>query len=661
MGKRTFLYRLLNPTTDSVELNKSYDITEHMLKGDWQYYRSNLNNIRDMEKLRRKLIMKKISPKDFTIFHENITTVISMYKTSLKDKKLVAYLCEATGVTDIKEIFDLCENLKQLIERNLDISKAKFIDDVSQEKLGNFDIKNLVYINKGLDEKVDNHYKQSIESSQQFECVRKYLSDLISTQEKSAKTTEFVKLHETAKNDATLQATKRRSTFLKKSLDLVNEKGSGGVGLEYKSDYSNCTETYSLNTQNIDSVASGGNQSSMVITSPDIRKIASLINSSKNDLISALELYYYKFVDKFAEYNLDSLIAFIINLDVLQCKCYIAKEYNYCKPTIKADEKSFIEFEGIRHCLIEHLNTRELYVTNDLSLGNAENANGILLYGTNAVGKTSFIKAIGISIIMAQAGLFVPAAKFTYCPYNTLFTRILGNDNIFKGLSTFAVEMTELRTILQMADNNSLILGDELCSGTESDSALSIFVAGLENLHQKNCTFLFATHFHEIVKYSEIEALDKLKMFHMSVIFDRATNKLVYDRKLKAGPGESMYGLEVCKSLNLPPDFLTRAHDLRVKYNTYYKNTLAQDPSRYNTKKLKDNCEICKNQVGTEIHHLEYQMDAKDGFIKTDNHAFHKNHSANLINICTACHDKIHHNKIKLTTRKTTEGYELQL
>ena len=90
-----------------------------------------------------------------------------------------------------------------------------------------------------------------------------------------------------------------------------------------------------------------------------------------------------------------ALIAFIINLDVLQCKCYIAKEYNYCKPTIKSGDKSFLDFEGIRHCLIEHLNTRELYVTNDLSLGDSENANGILLYGTNAVGKTSFIKAIG--------------------------------------------------------------------------------------------------------------------------------------------------------------------------------------------------------------------------------------------------------------------------
>ena len=229
--------------------------------------------------------------------------------------------------------------------------------------------------------------------------------------------------------------------------------------------------------------------------------------------------------------------------------------------------------------------------------------NGILLYGTNAVGKTSFIKAIGISLIMAQAGLYVPASNFTFSPYNTLFTRILGNDNIFKGLSTFAVEMTELRTILQTSDKNSMILGDELCSGTESDSALSIFVSGLEILHAKNCTFLFATHFHEIVKYDEIIALDKLTMYHMSVIFDKANNKLIYDRKLKSGAGESMYGLEVCKSLNLPTAFLDRAHDLRIKYNKMYNNVLANDTSKYNAKKIRDVCELCKTRVGTEVHH----------------------------------------------------------
>ena len=150
----------------------------------------------------------------------------------------------------------------------------------------------------------------------------------------------------------------------------------------------------------------------------------------------------------------------------------------------------------------------------------------------------------------------------------------MGNDNLFKGLSTFAVEMSELLPIITLADKNSLILGDELCSGTDSSSALSIFSTGLENLHEMKSTFLFATHFHEIVNYEEVKNLDKMKMYHMSVIYDKSTNKLVYDRKLKLGEGESMYGLEVCKSIDLDDNFLVRAHDLSMKYNKFYKNIL---------------------------------------------------------------------------------------
>ena len=92
---------------------------------------------------------------------------------------------------------------------------------------------------------------------------------------------------------------------------------------------------------------------------------------------------------------------------------------------------------------------------------------------------------------MAQSGFYVPCSQFTYKPYKAIFSRILGNDNLFKGLSTFAVEMSELRTILQLADENSLILGDELCSGTETESALSIFVSGLQHLYHVNSKVIF--------------------------------------------------------------------------------------------------------------------------------------------------------------------------
>ena len=296
-------------------------------------------------------------------------------------------------------------------------------------------------------------------------------------------------------------------------------------------------------------------------------------------------------------------------------------------------------------------------MTNDLAL----HAAGILLYGTNAVGKTSFIKSVGIAIIMAQAGLYVPCSTFTYQPYRNVFTRILGNDNLFKGLSTFAVEMTELRTILTMADAHSLVLGDELCSGTESDSALSIFTAGLEILHKRESTFLFATHFHEINKYEEITNLSRLKMMHMAVHFNKEKNLLVYDRKLREGPGESMYGLEVCKSLNLPEDFLQRAHDIRMKYHPEKQNMLALSPTHFNAKKLVGNCEVCQKHKASEVHHLQPQKKAgaSNEYIFNTSQNFHKNHVANLLNICENCHKKIHKSNEEYKVIKTSEGYIL--
>jgi DNA mismatch repair protein MutS len=236
--------------------------------------------------------------------------------------------------------------------------------------------------------------------------------------------------------------------------------------------------------------------------------------------------------------------------------------------------------------------------------------------------------------------MYVPCTKFTYKPYRAIFTRILGNDNLFKGLSTFAVEMSELRLILKMADKNSLVLGDELCSGTEIESALSIFMAGLMALHKKEVSFIFATHFHEILKYDEMRELTKLSVKHLSVIYDRERDCLIYDRKLKPGSGSRMYGLEVCKSLYLPQEFLDCAYQLRAKYNSDSRGELKNpDAPKYNAAKIRGICEMCKTNIGEEIHHLQEQNLAdKEGYIE----GAHKNHAGNLMSICKSCHDSIH-------------------
>jgi DNA mismatch repair protein MutS len=262
---------------------------------------------------------------------------------------------------------------------------------------------------------------------------------------------------------------------------------------------------------------------------------------------------------------------------------------------------------------------------------------------------------------MAQSGLFVPCSEFNFMHYNYIFTRILGNDNIFKGLSTFAVEMSELRTILRLADQNSLVLGDELCSGTENTSAISIFVAGIQKLHQTKSSFIFATHLHEIVNYSEITTLESVVFKHMSVIYNKEKDMLIYDRKLKNGPGNNMYGLEVCKSLKLPEDFLEAAFNIRMKYHPEEGSMLSLKSSHFNSQKVMNLCEKCNKNVGKEVHHLQHQNEANEnGIINKDGKVFHKNNVANLITLCEDCHNEMHKKKVQHKKVKTSQGYKIK-
>jgi DNA mismatch repair protein MutS len=341
------------------------------------------------------------------------------------------------------------------------------------------------------------------------------------------------------------------------------------------------------------------------------------------------------------------LIACIQKMDVYHTKSEIATKYHYCKPVLEKRDVSFLRAKKMRHVLIEHLEKQEAYVPNDVELG----PKSMLLFGTNAVGKTSLIKSIGICIIMAQAGLYVPCDEFIYCPYEYLFTRIIGNDNMFKGLSTFAVEMSELRVILQKSNAKSLVLGDELCSGTENDSALSIFMAGIEHLYAAKSSFIFATHFHAIQHFKELKDMPNLCLMHLTVRYNQELQRLFYGRTLQPGAGESVYGLEVCKSLQLPDAFLERAYALRNRVSDHT-SILTMRPSRYNRDKIVTMCEFCKKEMGTETHHLQYQKDAKNDYIGT----MDKDHPSNLASICESCHKHIHALGLVYEKRKNIDG-----
>jgi DNA mismatch repair protein MutS len=643
MGKRKFLYNFLNPVCNEEYLQREYNITEYFLTKYEEYdfiLKNDLSTIKDISKWERQICMKKISPRSFYNLYNNILTIKKIYEKIMNDSKIKEYL----------EVFEkntlsiglYCDEISEFINNNLVLIIAKDLENTN-----NFETN---FIEHGIDEELDKKTNTLQITELKLDAIQIFLSSFIENKEKKGvKTTDYVKIHETEKNKFSLVCTSRRCKLLLESLPenptIVKLNYNGGGEFHF---------TISKKQFSFEKQSATNN----FIYDDQIKGLCKTISTMKVSMKDLVSEVFHKFIKKFEQFQsqLESVINFITLIDIIYTKSSIAKKYNYCKPNIVCSDKSFVEAKCLRHCLIEQFQTNELYITNDINLGN-NMVDGILLYGTNAVGKTSFIKALGIAVIMAQSGLFVPCSEFHFKPYKYLFTRIIGNDNIFKGLSTFAVEMSELRTILRLGDQNSLILGDELCSGTETLSAISIFVAGIQQLHRCKSSFIFATHLHEIVNYEEINSLKTVHLKHMEVIFDKQKDILIYDRKLKDGPGDSMYGLEVCKSLNLPQEFLNTAYEIRMKYHPETRSLLSLRTSQYNTKKVINLCEKCKINQGKEVHHLQYQKDANsDGIICSSDTLFHKNNLANLITLCEQCHLEIHKNNTKMKKVKTTKG-----
>ena len=184
-----------------------------------------------------------------------------------------------------------------------------------------------------------------------------------------------------------------------------------------------------------------------------------------------------------------------------------------------------------------------------------------------------------------------------------------------------------------------MILGDEICSTSESQSSISIVSASIITLSQRESSFIFASHLHEVQEIDQIKALKNLNVFHISVEYDEHTNILKYDRKLKKGRCSSLYGLEVCKSLQLPPEFLLLANQIRQSQLGMHQTIVSTKTSRYSSEVFVDMCSICKINNAQEVHHVQEQHTAdKNGFIGS----IHKNHASNLLPLCEGCHNNIH-------------------
>lgn len=333
---------------------------------------------------------------------------------------------------------------------------------------------------------------------------------------------------------------------------------------------------------------------------------------------------------------------FVEEVDCSLCFAKVAQERGFYRPTLieTTESGSSIRVKKLRHPLIEAIATKTQYVTHDVSL--VPDGGGWLLYGMNASGKSSLMKAIGIAVLLAQCGSFVPAREMELAPFERLLTRILNVDNLWAGLSSFAVEVSELRDIFLRADNKTLVLGDELCSGTESVSATALVAAGIQHLLKVKSRFVFATHYHDLFKLPEIRDAKGLSVWHLKVRYDVAQDILIYERTLSPGPGSTLYGIEVARALGMPVDVLDAAITFR---RALQGEKVEEDinPSAWNRSIAARECEMCGASIARdlEVHHIRPRADA-EGADRFDDTGLGRDDLRNLAVVCGSCHDAHH-------------------
>jgi len=242
----------------------------------------------------------------------------------------------------------------------------------------------------------------------------------------------------------------------------------------------------------------------------------------------------------------------IARLDALCSLATVAAEYGYRRPEIGA---AGIEIEGGRHPVVER--SEASFVPNPTALPHERPM--ALLTGPNMSGKSTYMRQVALVALLAQVGSFVPAGHAALPVIERVFTRVGASDDIAGGRSTFMVEMTELAAILEAADENSLVVLDEVGRGTSTRDGYAIAQAATEHLHDSVGAYtLFATHHHELTDV--VEGLPRARNYHFSA--GRDDGGVEFEHDLRAGPAEASYGVEVAEMAGVPAGVVDRASEL---------------------------------------------------------------------------------------------------
>ncbi len=293
---------------------------------------------------------------------------------------------------------------------------------------------------------------------------------------------------------------------------------------------------------------------------PELKEIETLILESEE---KSQELEYKLFIEVREEVKkeidfLQKLAKSLASLDVIKSFADISEQYHYVRPEL-VSHKHHLELVEGRHPVVEKVLGHQEYVPNSVMMDEATSM--LLITGPNMSGKSTYMRQLALTVIMAQIGCFVPCEKATLPIFDQIFTRIGASDDLISGQSTFMVEMMEANQALTYATPRSLILFDEIGRGTATYDGMALAQAIIEYIHKNvKAKTLFSTHYHEITVLEE--ELSGLKNIHVGAV--EKDGEVVFLHKMMEGPADKSYGVHVAKLAGLPENLLERATEILV-------------------------------------------------------------------------------------------------
>lgn len=615
MGRRILRSRLLNCSTDPTVLRERYSFIEHATGLDTSKARGCLSGMRDLDRLHRKISLGTLTPSELYMCDNCYTAIIDMAK-------------ELTGPYQ-----DLLRPGLQYLKSYMPLYRDAVALELAGYCLSLDNIQGKIF-KKGFHAEIDVISEQLDTCDRVREVACDKISDLIA---KGSKCCAYKVGEETC--------------YISLTKSQYNKLKAGWRDITFNVDgkqYSVAWDDLNIDTRNKSNV-----KISMNVLDELLLHRESLLKRLKEQSVVAFGALLRQMAKGTEQLML--LSCSVGQVDLYLGMAAHAVKHNYCMPVISASNAdrsagdgsasnvSWVHAVELRHPIVE-INTQ--YIPQTIKLGGPDpiSESGMLLYGVNQSGKSCTMKSLGVSIVMAQAGLYVPATSFQFYPFRTLMTRIIGNDNLDRGMSAYAVEMTELRSILKRSDSRTIVLGDEICHGTESASAVSLVAASILHLTKCGTKFIFATHLHELAQMKEVTEISSLGLYHLTI--DCQGDRIIYDRNMRPGSGRCLYGLEVAKHLKLPDSVIAQAYSIR---DMYYGNLTAMSSytapqiksSNYNSSKIINRCAIkdCGSPA-EHTHHIRYQCEADaKGYVTS---SMTKNHHDNLVGLCHHHHNHIH-------------------